>query len=61
MWRLKGELTERWEGEVYGWFSDHGHDDYTESRDDRGGWAPRKAITEALTDLGLLPTTVAGQ
>ena len=58
MWRLKGELPEGWAGEVYDWFGDHGHDDFTENRDDRGGWAPRHKITEALTDLGLLPRIV---
>ena len=25
---------------------------------DQGGWAPREQITEALQDLGLLPTVV---
>ena len=58
MWWLKGELPEGWAGEVYDWFGDHGHDDFTENRDDRGGWAPRHKITEALTDLGLLPRIV---
>jgi hypothetical protein len=58
MWRLKDGLPEGWEAEVWSWFSDHGHDRYTENRDDQGGYAPREAITEALQDLGLLPTVV---
>jgi hypothetical protein len=57
MWKQKDQLPEGWADEVYDWFSDHGHD-FTESRDDRGGWAPREKITEALTDLGLLPRIV---
>jgi len=58
MWRLRGELTDGWEGEVYGWFSDHGHDNFTENRDDQGGWAPREEIIKALRHLGRLPTNV---
>ena len=54
-------LPEGWAGEVHSWFEEHGHDDFTESRDDRGGWAPRAAITEALTDLGLSPRIVVGR
>ena len=61
MWQQKDELPEGWAGEVYDWFEEHGHQEYTESRDDRGGWAPRAAITEALTDLGLLPRIVVGK
>lgn len=60
MWRLRDELPNGWEAEVYAWFSDHGHDRYIENRDDQGGYAPREAIIEALTDLGLLPTAVVG-
>jgi hypothetical protein len=41
MWRLKDDLPDGWEGEVYSWFSDHGHDRYIENRDDQGGYAPR--------------------
>jgi hypothetical protein len=58
MWRLRDELPEGWEAEVYQWFSDHGQDRYTENRDDQGGWATREAITDALQDLGLLPNAV---
>lgn len=58
MWRLRDNLPEGWAGEVYSWFSDHGHDRFTANVDDQGGWAPREAITEALQDLGLLPTAV---
>jgi hypothetical protein len=58
MWAVRNELPEGWESEVYRWFSDHGHDSFTESRDDQGGWAPRENITEALYDLGLLPSVV---
>jgi hypothetical protein len=61
MWRLKDNLPDGWEDEVYSWFSDHGKDRYIENRDDRGGYAPREAITEALQDLGLLPTLVVGK
>jgi hypothetical protein len=58
MWRLKDDLPEGWEAEVYRWFSDHGHNRYTENRDDQGGWAPREKLIEALQDLGLLPNVV---
>ena len=58
MWGQKDHLPEGWAGEVYEWFGDHGQDCHTESRDDRGGYAPREAITAALTDLGLLPRIV---
>ena len=61
MWGKKDELPEGWAGEVYDWFERRGHQEYVESRDDRGGWAPREAITTALTDLGLLPRIVAGR
>lgn len=57
LWGSK-ELPEGWEGEVYHWFSNNGHDRYTESRDDQGGYAPKKKIIEALQDLGLLPTII---
>ena len=46
-------MPEGWEAEVYGWFSDNGLDEFTENRDDRGGWAPREKIIEALQALGL--------
>jgi hypothetical protein len=58
MWRLRDGLPAGWESEVYRWFSDHGHDRYTENRDDEGGHAPREAIITALQDLGLPPTAV---
>jgi hypothetical protein len=58
MWRLRDDLPEGWEAEVYSWFSDHGDDRYTANSDDQGGYAPREAIIEALEDLGLLPTVV---
>lgn len=58
MWQSRGELPDGWAGEVYDWFRDHGHDRFTESRDDRGGWAPREDITNALRHLGRLPTVV---
>jgi hypothetical protein len=58
MWAMRKELPEGWESQVYRWFGDQGHDGYTENRDDQGGWAPREQITEALQDLGLLPTVV---
>jgi hypothetical protein len=59
MWRQRDELPAGWEAEGYSWFGDHGHDRFTENRDDQGGWAPREKIIEALRDLGLLPTVVA--
>jgi hypothetical protein len=58
MWRLRDDLPEGWEAEVFSWFGDHGRDRFTENRDDRGGWAPREAIIEALQDLGLLPAVL---
>jgi len=58
MWAIAKELPEGWESELYSWFSDNGHDRYIENRDDQGGYAPREKITEALQDLGLLPTLV---
>ncbi|MBY0460684.1 MAG: hypothetical protein K2V38_25480, partial [Gemmataceae bacterium] len=60
MWQSRSELPDGWAGEVYDWFRDHGHDRYTESRDDQGGWAPREAITEALLHLGRLPRVITG-
>jgi hypothetical protein len=58
MWRIKDELPDDWQEEVYSYFSDNGMDKYTEDRDDQGGWAPREEIVEALKALGLLPTVV---
>lgn len=55
LWRLRDELPEGWEGQVYSWFSDHGHDQFIENRDDQGGWAPKEKIVEALAALGLYP------
>jgi hypothetical protein len=57
MWREKN-LPEGWEAEVYSWLSDNCLDEFIENRDDRGGWAPREKIVEALHALGLLPTVV---
>lgn len=58
MWEQREALPEGWEAEVHSWFRDNDQDCHTESSDDQGGWAPREAITEALTDLGLLPRIV---
>ena len=58
MWAMKDKLPEGWEGEVYSWFSDNGHDRCIENRDDQGGYAQKENIIEALQDLGLLPTVV---
>jgi hypothetical protein len=58
MWRERKELPEGWEGEVYNFFSNNGMDEYTENRDDRGGWAPKERIVEALQALGLMPTVI---
>lgn len=55
LWRLRDELPAGWESEVYSWFSNHGFDEFTENRDDQGGWAPREKIKEALESSGLLP------
>ena len=57
MWSERN-LPEGWEAEVYSWFTDHGLDEFIENRDDRGGWAPREKIVEALQALGLMPTVV---
>ena len=54
MWRLRDELPEGWESQVYSWFSDN-HDEFVENRDDAGGWAPRDEILKALDALGLYP------
>jgi hypothetical protein len=59
MWRLRDQLPEGWEGEVYNWFSDNGFQEHTENRDDQGGWAPKQKLVEALQGLGLLPSPVA--
>lgn len=53
-WRLRDTLPEGWEADVYRWFSENGHDEHTENRDDQGGWAPREALIDALKALGLL-------
>jgi len=58
MWAIRKALPARWDVDVYSWFSDNGLDRYTENRDDRGGWAPREKITEALVALGLMPSVV---
>ena len=58
MWEQRDALPEGWEAEVHSWFRGNDQDSHTENRDDQGGWAPREAITEALTDLGLLPRIV---
>ena len=58
LWATEKQLPEGWASEVYSWFSDNGHDQYTENRDDGGGYAPQEAIVEALSDLGMLPTLI---
>jgi hypothetical protein len=58
LWRLKDNLPEGWEGEVYGWFDDNGQSQFTENRDDQGGYAPEEEIIKALKELGLVPTVV---
>ena len=55
LWRLHDELPEGWEAKVYSWFSDNGHDEFIENRDDRGGWGSREEILKALEALGLYP------
>lgn len=60
MWRQRDELPDGWAGQVYDWFRDNDFDIHVENRDDQGGWAPREAITDALRNLGLLPTVVTG-
>ena len=58
MWAFKKELPQGWESEVYSWFSDNGHDQFTENRDDQGGWASKEKIIEALQSLGLMPNLI---
>jgi hypothetical protein len=58
MWGCRDELPEGWEAEVYSWFSDNGHDEFIENTDDRGGWASREKIIEALQSLALMPSVV---
>ena len=58
MWDMEKQLPEGWANEVYSWFSDNGHDRYTENRDDQGGYAPKENILEALSELGMLPTLI---
>jgi hypothetical protein len=58
MWRMEKNLQEGWEAEVYSYFSDNCLDEFIENRDDRGGWAPRERIVEALQALGLMATVV---
>jgi hypothetical protein len=58
MWGCRDELPEGWEGKVYSYFSDNGHDEFIENTDDRGGWASREKIIEALQAIGLMPTGV---
>ncbi len=58
IWGMEKQLPDGWASEVYSWFSDNGHDRYTENRDDGGGYASNEAILEALHELGLLPTLI---
>jgi len=58
LWRIKDELPEGWEGEVYAWFDDNGKSQFIENRDDQGGYAPEEEILKALQDVGLLPNVV---
>jgi hypothetical protein len=58
MWQERKELPEGWEGEVYCWFSNNCMDEFIENRDDRGGWAPKERISEALQALGLMSSVV---
>lgn len=58
MWQMKGELPDTWQEQVYAWFSENSLDRYTENTDDRGAWAPKEKIIEALQALGLLPSLV---
>jgi hypothetical protein len=55
LWRLRDELPDGWEAKVYSYFSDNGLDEFIENRDERGGWAPREKLIEALEALGLSP------
>ena len=58
MWGMDKKLPEGWESEVFSWFSDNGHDRFTENRDDQGGYTDRENIMEALQSLGLLPSMI---
>jgi hypothetical protein len=58
MWDREKQLPQGWASEVYSWFSDNGHEQYTENQDDQGGYAPKEAILEALHELGMLPTLI---
>jgi hypothetical protein len=55
LWRLRDELPEGWEEQVYSYFSENGDDEFIENRDEQGGWAPREKLIEALEALGLYP------
>ena len=52
-WRLKNtfELPDDWEGEVYGWFSDHDCG-AIENSDDQGGYPDQKELEAAFEALG---------
>jgi len=58
MWDMEKQLPHGWASEVYSWFSDNGHDRYTDNSDDQGGYAPKEAIIDALHELGMLPRLI---
>jgi hypothetical protein len=58
LWRLKDNLPEGWEGEVYARFDENGESQFIENRDDQGGYATEEEIIKALKDLGFMPTVV---
>jgi hypothetical protein len=59
-WKLKNdyELPDGWEGDVYGWLSDHDCS-AIENRDDRGGYPSEDQLRAAFEALGYEQTAVA--
>jgi hypothetical protein len=53
LWRLRDDLPEGWEAEVYSWFSDN-HDEFIENRDDQAGGHQRTKSSRRWMPWGFI-------